>query len=102
MNEKMLLIIAMICILTGLPLLFISSLYINSKEDPRILSKVSGEIAKVTDNENIMIIDVKIKGTIPVVFFDKVELKKGDMITVEGNLKNYKGKLEFVGEKIIR
>ena len=101
MEEKTLLIISLICIIVGLPLLFISSKYINSQENPRILNKISGEVVKVMNKEKITIVDFKIDGTIPVVFFDKSNLVQGDSVTITGKLENYKGKIEFVGDKII-
>ena len=98
MNEKVLLTIALICILTGLPILYITSKFV-SAEDPRVLTELSGVVDRVTEMEKITIVNVKPSSNIPVVFFDPVNFVQGDTISVKGQLKSYKNKLEFVAEE---
>lgn len=98
MNEKTLLIIALICILTGLPILYIASKFVNS-DDPRILTELTGTVGRVISKEKITIVNVKPDSSIPVVFFDKVDFSEGESIEVKGQLKSYKNKLEFVAEE---
>ncbi len=99
MQERTLIITAIICIITGIPLLFFASHFV-STENPRVLSTVSGQIIKITEKDKITIIDVKMDNTIPVVMFEKTQLQKGDAVVAEGQLKAYKEKLEFVADKI--
>lgn len=99
MKERTLIITAIICIITGIPLLFFASQF-TSTENPRILSTVSGQITKITEKEKITIIDIRMDNAVPVVLFEKTKLQKGDMVVAEGQLKAYKEKLEFVADKI--
>ena len=99
MNEKMLLITALICIVLGLPLLYIASQFVSS-DDPRVLTELSGVVEKVTAKEKVTIISVKPIHSIPVVSFDKLNVKKGEEITVKGQLESYNGKIEFVAEEL--
>jgi len=101
MQEKTLIITAILCIIAGLPLLFFASKFVNT-ENPRVLSTVSGQVVKITEKDKITIIDVKIDNTVPVVLFEKTKLRKGDAIVAEGQLQAYKEKLEFVADKIER
>ena len=98
MNERMLLITALICILLGLPLLYIASKFVEL-DDPRILTELTGIVERVSAKDKVTIISVKPINTIPVVTFDKLNAKKGERITVKGQLKSYNGKLEFVADE---
>ena len=99
MNEKMLLIISLICIALGLPLLYIASQFVSS-DDPRVLTELTGTVERVTAKEKVTIISVKPTHAIPVVAFEKTNAKKGEKITVKGQLKSYNGQLEFVAEEL--
>ncbi len=99
MNEKMLLITALTCIVVGLPILYVASKFVSS-DDPRILTELVGVVERVTAKEKITIISVKPITNIPVVTFDEMNVKKGERITVKGQLKSYNGKLEFVAEEL--
>lgn len=97
MNEKALLITAIICILLGLPLLYFCSKYIIAN-DPRVLSEITGVVASVNSKEKITIVNVIPDRGIPVVFFGNQSFEKGEQITVQGQLKSYNNGLEFVAE----
>ena len=99
MNEKMLLITALLCIVLGLPILYIASKFVSS-DDPRVLTELTGIVERVTAKEKVTIISVKPLTNIPVVSFDKLPAKKGEKITVKGELKSYNGKLEFVADEL--
>ncbi len=99
MQEKTLIIIAIVCILIGLPCLYFASKFV-TVEDPRILSSLTGKVISINEKEKITIINVKTDSSIPVVSFDKIKIRKGDRINVKGELETYKGKLEFVADKI--
>lgn len=98
MNEKILLIIALVCIITGLPILYVASKFVSS-DDPRVLTELAGTILSITEKEKITIVNVMPETSIPVVYFDKVDFSKGDKINVKGQLKSYNSKLEFVAEE---
>ncbi len=97
MNEKVLLITAVICILLGLPLLYFTSRYVTAN-DPRILSELSGIVTSINSKEKITIVTVLPDIGIPVVFFGNVSFEKGEQVTVQGQLKSYKNGVEFVAE----
>ena len=97
MNEKVLLVIAIICILLGLPLLYFCSQYIIAN-DPRVLSEITGVVASVNSKEKITIVNVLPDSGIPVVFFGNQSFEKGELITVKGQLKSYNNGVEFVAE----
>jgi len=99
MNERMLLLTALACILFGLPLLYIASKFVSS-DDPRVLTELVGVVERVSAKEKVTIISVKPIATIPVVSFDDLNVKKGEKITVKGQLKSYNGKLEFVADEL--
>jgi len=101
MQEKTLIIIAIVCILIGLPCLYLASKFVKI-EDPRILSSISGKIISIDEKEKITIINLKIDNSIPVVSFDNQKFQKGDRILIKGGLETYKGKLEFVADSIER
>jgi len=99
MNEKMLLITALVCIVLGLPMLYIASKFVSS-DDPRVLTELVGVVERVTAKEKVTIISVKPITSIPVVAFDDANVKKGEKITVKGKLESYNGKLEFVADEL--
>lgn len=99
MNERMLLITALLCIIIGLPLLYIASQFVSS-DDPRVLTELVGVVERVSAKEKVTIISVKPITNIPVVAFDDLNVKKGEKITVKGRLESYNGKLEFVADEL--
>lgn len=99
MNEKMLLITALLCVILGLPMLYIASKFVSS-DDPRVLTELTGVVDRVTAKEKVTIISVKPIHSIPVVAFDALNVKKGEKITVKGQLESYNGKIEFVAEEL--
>ncbi len=99
MNEKMLLITALACIILGLPILYIASKFVTA-DDPRVLTELVGVVERVTAKEKVTIISVKPITSIPVVTFDNENVKKGEKVTVKGQLKSYNGKLEFVADEL--
>lgn len=99
MNERMLLITALLCIILGLPILYVASKFVSS-DDPRVLTELVGVVERVSAKEKVTIISVKPLTNIPVVAFDDLNVKKGEKITVKGQLKSYNGKLEFVADEL--
>lgn len=101
MEEKTLIIIAIICIFIGLPCLYFASQYVKT-DDPRILSSITGKVIGINEKDKITIIDIKMENTIPVVSFEKIKIQKGDRVKIQGELQTYKEKLEFVADKVER
>ncbi|MBN1645086.1 hypothetical protein JW851_03540 [Candidatus Woesearchaeota archaeon] len=101
MKEKTLIITAIICIIIGLPSLFFASQFVKA-DDPRILSSLSGKVVKIAEKDKITIIDVEMDNAMPIVSFDKIKIKKGDRVEIKGEIATYKGKLEFVADKVER
>ncbi|NQV08355.1 hypothetical protein HQ529_00720 [Candidatus Woesearchaeota archaeon] len=65
--------------------------------------RIVGIVDDIKDFEKTMIIDIKEGQEIVsvVIFKDgKLEIKKGSKIDVWGEIKEYKGKLELIGEEI--
>ncbi len=101
MKEKTLILIAIICIVVGLPGLYFASQFVKI-DDPRILSSIAGKVVGINEKEKITIINVKMDSSIPVVSFDNIRIQKGDRVNIKGSLEVYKGKLEFVADRIER
>ncbi len=99
MNEKVLLIISLICIIVGIPLLYFSSKFIDN-EDPRILTEVKGTIKSMHSGEKVIILNVEPSTTIPVVLFEQKDFENGQKIIAKGRLGEYKNKVEFIAEDI--
>ena len=113
MKEKTLLKISLICTLVGLYVLFLINerISVNSKTIAEINStllekdiKIKGEIIRLTQTEGLYLINIKDKSNkeITIVVFrdQELALKKGDIINVEGVVKDYKGNLEIIAKKI--
>ena len=113
MKEKTLLKISLICALIGLYALFLINerIFVSSKTIENINStlldqdvSIKGEITTITQTEGLYLINIKDKSNkeITVIIFkdQELELKKGDIINVEGTVKDYKGKLEVLAKKI--
>jgi len=92
MKEKTLLIIAAVSIIIGLPLLFFAS----NSELQETKATVQGKVQKVIAKESVTIAYVTTE--IPVVYFEKADVRKGDLLEVQGKLQEYKGKVEFIAD----
>ena len=90
MEERTLLIIAVITIIIGLPLLFFAA----NTELQEKKASITGKVSKVIHKEKLTI--AHITTDVPVVYFDNVNVKQGEEIIVEGKLQEYKGKIEFI------
>ncbi len=62
--------------------------------------KIRGIIKKFTPKENVNFIEFE-NSKILIVYFDEINLNKGDLIEVVGGVELYKGKLEIVAEEIV-
>ncbi|MCD6477650.1 MAG: OB-fold nucleic acid binding domain-containing protein [Candidatus Aenigmarchaeota archaeon] len=118
MIEKDLRNVSLILSIAGLVVLFIGVNYADvstniSDIDNNYIGKVvsvKGEISSYFYNGKHLFFDIQDDtGKIRVVFFENVmknqnidpnRMKNGDVITVRGNVENYKGRLEIVGERL--
>ena len=112
MNEKLLLKISFITAIIGiLILLFIlqkielSKVNLNNitKNDIDKKIKIKGELISITETPGLYILNVKdFSGEIAVIAFkeEKLDLKKGDILEIEGQITGYQDKIEIIAKKI--
>jgi len=110
MRENTLLKIALICSLLGLSALYFISEKIEVKEyKPSVLSKnigddvnLQGKISKITDNGNVVFIELDQQNSVTVVMFanGNPQLRKDDFIEVIGKVQEYNGKSEIIAQKV--
>ena len=113
MKEKTLLKISLITSLVGILILLVildkidvSDSNINAINktflDKQV--KIKGEITRITETPGLYIMNVKDNtGDIDVIVFkeEKLELEKGNIIQIEGQVTEYQGKLEIIAKKIV-
>ena len=112
MEEKTLLRIALITSLFGILILLIILDKIDVSDsnidainetflDRQV--KIKGEITRITETPGLYIINVKDNtGNMGVIVFkeEKLELEKGNIVEVEGQVVEYQGKTEIIAKKI--
>ena len=112
MKEKQLLKISLICSLLGIIILFFISEQI--KVDETTLDRidelevgtsvsVEGIINKINEYEKIAYIELMQSQTTTVVLFKEsnlTNLKQGDFVKVEGEIQEYEGEFQIVGNEI--
>ncbi len=94
MDEKLLL---KICLISAIIMLPITSLFLSLSSKEVHYMTLKGEVQSVKQEGEVTF--VKFKTVLPVVFFDRIEINSSKAI-ISGKLTEYKGKMEFVGEKI--
>ena len=106
MEEKTLLGIALICVLLGIPSLWLFSTMATIEEIPtQFLEedstiKITGTITRITQKEDFTLLDVEQKTTIPVLLFDNASFEKGMIIQAEGTVDIYQGKKELLAKEV--
>ena len=111
MKETTLLKTALICSLLGLVILYFISAKIDVKDyKPSRLNenigddvKLTGTIAKISQNDNVAFLEVNYQNPVIVVLFtdnENLSLKIDDTIEVVGEVQEYKGKNEIIAQKI--
>ena len=109
MKDKTLLVIAIITGVIGtLTLYFVSSgiepydtvSYSNLGKEVQ----VEGRLLNIRDAGTVQIMELNSSQTIKVVFFQEEDLglRAGDKLKVTGELQEYEGELEIIGEELIR
>ena len=113
MQEKALLKIAFITAIIGvLILLFILdkielsnfNIVNLSKDDLDEKVKIKAELINIRETPGLYILEVKdFSGKITVIVFkdEPLELKKGDILEIEGQVTSYKDKIEIIAKKIV-
>lgn len=111
MKESTLLKLALLCSLVGVAALFVISENTDLEErnidsinegDLYKKVKIRGTVSHIEEKNNILIVEIAEVKPITVVFFKEmdVELKEGDYVSVRGELREYKGKLELIGNEV--
>lgn len=109
MNEKMLLKISIIGALVGIFVLYLISdnIKINESSIGKIGSgevgkdvKVNGIVKDVFNGEKVSIITITQPEEMKIVFYDNVSLKEGDYVEVIGEVEEYNGKMEIMGNRV--
>jgi len=114
MDEKFLLKTSLICALIGILLLFYLAEYIIKVDEVSIDRineldegtdvKIKGFIEKITDLEKIAILEVSQLKSITVILFKSgnITISKGDYVEIIGEVQEYNGKMELIGNEIKR
>src|SRR3989338_8100946 len=108
MEERTLLGIALICMILGIPALWIFSVIEETGEQPTPFLEnektvtITGKIMKVTQKEDVTFLEIEQKSLVPVLMFDNVSFEKGMEITALGKVDTYQGKKEIIAEEIRR
>ncbi|MEK6874158.1 MAG: hypothetical protein AABX52_00210 [Nanoarchaeota archaeon] len=104
MEESRLRIIALVLLIIGLPLLYLSSQYVGEKttrenSDLGVADQnsLTGRVYSVSQKGELTLL--KVSKTIPVIIKDKIVLKCGSVVEFDGYYQNYKGQPEFVASK---
>ena len=114
MDENFLLKVSIACSIIGLAVLYIISGRFTP--DEASISKItmgqaegvvvtSGRISSITENENVLILELQKNEKISVVMFrddypDYMALNKGDLVEVSGKVEDYRGKKEIIAENV--
>ncbi len=109
MKDRTLLFIALGCSITGLVVLFVvfqvSEVEVQPIEKIRLMDgqkvAIKGEVKKVMQKQDLTVVQVGYDTSIDVVVFDKLMLRPGQKVLVTGTLKEYNGRPEIVGEKLV-
>jgi len=108
-KEKTLLKISIICALSGIFLLYLISenitldeSSISSIEDEEIGDdvKVKGVVEDVFNTEQLTIITITQPEEMKIIVYDNVSLSEGDHIEVIGEIDEYEGERELIGNRI--
>lgn len=111
MKEKTLLKIAIICALAGIFILYLISdnitideSSIGKIEEEQIGNdvKVKGVVKDVFNGERISIITITQPEEMKIILYENVTVEEGDYIEVIGEIDEYNGELEVIGNRVRR
>lgn len=94
MDEKVLLRIAVILAIIMIP---ITSFFLSLSSKEKNYLTLKGEVKSIKKGEITLL---KLKTTLPVVFFKAVNVNSSKVL-IKGRLEEYNGKLEFVGHSLV-
>ena len=109
MKESALLKLALICSLIGIILLYFVSQIIGVEEvnvekithgNVGEVVKIMGNVKSVTVVNNITFLKIEKPEMFDVVLFKNLEISEGDYVEVIGEIEEYKGKREIIGNAI--
>lgn len=108
MRDATLLKIAIFCAVAGLTSLFFVSRNIKVELTP--IEKINlmenkevaieGTVQNVGQKEGLTVLEVGYETSIQVAIFEKADIRRGDQVTVRGELKEYNGRMEIVGKEV--
>jgi RecJ-like exonuclease len=113
MNEKTLLKISLIASLIGILILLIildkidisdSNINLINKTLIDKQVKIKGEVTRITETPGLYILNIKDNtGNIDIIIFkeNKIDLEKGNIIQVEGQVTEYQNKIELIAKKVV-
>jgi hypothetical protein len=96
--EKQVLSLALLVILMGLPLLVLGGAFISPEEKTTIT--IEGFVETARKSGKATIIQLKLTEPLLVMSFDELNITEKKFIKAEGRLQEYKGKIQFIVEKI--
>ncbi len=111
MDEKTLLKIGLIITIVGITILYFISgkIDIEEKTISKITAenigedvKIKGTVSRVTDLDAVMIIDISQPNYMTAVLFKdgEINIKKGDYVEITGEIDEYEGEYEIIGNKV--
>lgn len=110
MKENALMKIAVICSFVGLIILFVISentelleVSVAGIDESDIFKdvKIKGEVIRVRENSGTLFMDIGEIKTISVVVFDNEnDVDEGDYVIIEGEVREYKGRLEIIANDV--
>ncbi|MBS3176628.1 hypothetical protein J4457_05320 [Candidatus Woesearchaeota archaeon] len=106
MEEKTLLLIAVICCLLGIPSLWLLALLNDLESEPVLFLEnedfveIKGRIVGLVQKEKVTIVQVQHTDVVPVFIFDNVSFKKDQNILIKGKIQEEKGKKEILASEI--
>lgn len=99
MRRKTLLLLAVIGALVGLCCLALAGVWLESHPDQTSLLTLTGKVTSVSAKGKTTFIKL-IPGELQVVSFNELDIREGANVTLVGRLHEYKGRVEFVAERV--
>lgn len=96
MTEKQLTILAIITTIIGLLMLYYT---LPQQKDERMIT-LTGKIASIEQKEKMTLLKINLKTPLQVISFQKTNQQKNNTVKITGKLQEYRGKIEFIANKI--
>lgn len=93
MREKSLIYFCGISIIIGTGLLYVLLPFVELSEKTVMLE---GRVEEVFSTKGITIAQIKPYSSLPVIFYDEIDILEGENVVVYGTLKEFQGRIELV------